>query len=151
MRLRLVLAALIACAASVPTYGQGSPVLQGSPAFDPRRLDPSVSVVISGGQWRVGTEGGNFRLVLLRGVEHPHGRIVVQWLQAQRAARRVIVHSSRDLDGIDERWMLEVPRLELRSGRWYAVISGTTDSGRIRRTWRFALDAPGQLREVQGL
>ena len=142
-----MLAALVAAAA--PAFGQGSPVLQGAPAFDPTRLDPSVAGVISGGQWRVASEGGSYRLILLRTADRPGGRVVVQWLQAQRTARRVIVHSSRDLTGIDERWVLEVPRLELRNARWLAVISGTTDSGRIRRTWRFALGAPGELRELQ--
>jgi hypothetical protein len=138
---------------ATPALGQGSPVLQGAPAampaFDPGRLDPSVAGVVTGGLWRVATEGGSYRLVLVRGWDRPGGRVVVQWLQAQRAAKRVIVHSSRDLQGIDERWTLEIPRLELRHGGWYAVVSGTTDSGRIRRTWRFALGAPGDLREVQ--
>lgn len=134
---------------AAPALGQGSPVLQGAPAFDPTRLDPSVAGVVSGGQWRVASEGGSFRLILLRTADRPGGRAIVQWLQAQRAARRIIVHSSRDLGAIDERWMLETPRLELRNGRWLAVITGTTDSGRIRRTWRFALGAPGELRELQ--
>jgi len=76
--------------------------------------------------------------------------MVVQWLQAQPSAKRVIVHSSRVVEGIDEAWALDVPRLELRRGVWTAVVVGTTDSGRIRRTWRFALEMPGKLREVQG-
>jgi hypothetical protein len=60
------------------------------------------------------------------------------------------VHSSRDVDAIPNgTWSLAAPRLELRGGHWYAVIVGTTDAGRIRRTWRFALDVPGKLREVQ--
>jgi len=146
----LALVALVAAVAS-PARGQGSPTLQGAPAaFDPARLDPSVSIVISGGYWQVGSERGTFRLVLLRSWDRPGGRVVVQWLQAQPAAKRVILHSSRDIEGIDERWVLDIPRLELRRGVWLAAIVGTTDWGRIRRTWRFALEMPGKLREVPG-
>lgn len=148
MKLSLVVAALVACIAA-PAHGQGSPTLQGVPKFDAARLDPSVWVVISGGQWQVGTQRGTFRLVLLRSWDRPGGRAIVQWLQAQPAAKRVIVHSSRDIEGIDERWVLDVPRLELRRGVWMAAIVATTDSGRIRRTWRYALQMPGSLREVE--
>ena len=150
MKFTLLVAGLLASLVA-RAHAQGSPTLQGSPAaFDPARLDPSVSVVISGGQWQVGTEQGNFRLVLLRTWDRPGGRVVVQWLQAQPLMKRVIVHSSRDIGGIDERWVLDMPRLELRRGVWVAAIVGTTDSGRIRRTWRFALEMPGRLREVDG-
>ncbi len=149
MKFTLLVTALIACLAA-PARAQGSPTLQGAAAaFDPTKLDPSVSVVISGGQWQVATERGSFRLVLLRSWDRPGGRMIVQWLQAQPIAKRVIVHSSRDVEGIDERWVLDIPRLEFRRGIWTAVIVATTDAGRIRRTWRFALGVPGRLTEVQ--
>jgi hypothetical protein len=147
VKLSLLVVALVACAAA-RAHGQGSPTLQGAPAFDPAKLDPSVSIVISGGAWQVGSERGNFRLVLLRTWDRPGGRIVVQWLQAQPAAKRVILHSSRDIEGIDDRWVLDIPRLELRRGVWVAAIVATTDSGRIKRTWRFALEMPGKVREM---
>jgi hypothetical protein len=150
VKFSLLVAALVVCS-TVRADAQGSPTLQGTPpSFDPSRLDPSVSIVISGGHWQVGTERGNFRLVLLRSWDRPGGRMVVQWLQAQPAAKRVILHSSRDIEGIDDRWVLDIPRLELRRGVWVAAVVATTDSGRIRRTWRFALDMPGKVRELGG-
>ena len=129
--------------APVPT-----PVMAG---FDPATLDPSVMLVLSGGRWEAGAQRGTFRVLLLRGDPGlARRRVVIQWLEEQPMTRRVVVHSSRDVDAIpNETWSLAAPRFEMRDRRWYAVIVGTTDGGRIRRTWRFALDAPGRLREVQ--
>jgi hypothetical protein len=144
----------MACATAA-SHGQG-PAQVSLPAslsagFDPATLDPSVILVISGGRWDTGAQRGSFRVVMLRsdpGLRR--SRIVVQWLEEKPGTRRIVVHSSRDVDAIpNEMWSLAAPRLELRDRRWYAVIVGTTDGGRIRRTWRFALDVPGKLREVQ--
>src|SRR5918992_3192460 len=120
--------------------------------FDPATLDPSVMLVISGGRWDTGVQRGSFRVLMLRGDLAPaRSRVVIQWLEEQPAmVPRIVVHTSRDVDAIPNgTWTLGAPRLELRGGHWYAVIVGTTDAGRIRRTWRFALDVPGKLREVQ--
>jgi hypothetical protein len=121
------------------------------PSYDAATLDPSVLLVISGGRWDTGAQRGGFRLVMLRGETGPTSRrFVVQWLEELPGSSRVIVRASRGADDIPlGTWVLGVPRLELRNGRWYAVVVGTTDGGRIRRTWRFALDVPGKLREVQ--
>ncbi len=138
--------------AQAPAHAQAPPSvpLPVPTAFDPATLDPSVSLVVSGGQWDTGAERGTFRLLLLRGWSRPGGRVVVQWLEVQPTAKALVLHSSREVDAIQEgRWVLGIPRLEKRNAHWYVVITGTTDAGRIRRTWRFALDAPGKLREVQ--
>lgn len=155
----LLVGALMACAmaashaqAPAPVAGAvRAPVPPVPAGFDPATLDPSVMLVISGGRWDTGAERGSFRVLLLRGDPgFTRSRVVIQWLEEQPATRRIAIHSSRDVDAIpNETWSLAAPRLELRAGRWYAVIVGTTDGGRIRRTWRFALDAPGRLREVQ--
>ncbi len=113
-------------------------------------VDPDVMLAISGGRWASGAQRGSFRLLLLR-ASWDHvvpSRFVVEWLEQQPAAKRVIVHAAREADAIPPGWALGVPQLEQRNGLWYAIVSGTTDAGRIRRTWRFALDAPGKLREV---
>jgi hypothetical protein len=147
---------LVACATAT-SHAQApaplpAPIPPLAPAgFDPATLDPSVMLVISGGRWDTGVQRGTFRVLMLRGELAPaRSRVVVQWLEEQPAlVRRIVVHSSRDVDAIPNgTWSLAAPRLELRGGRWYAVIVGTTDAGRIRRTWRFALDVPGKLREV---
>ena len=154
MKLRLV-AALLICGPTA-LHAQASArvaVATSAPTgFDPATLDPSVVLVISGGRWDTGVQRGTFRVLMLRGDLAPaRSRVVIQWLEEQPAmVRRIVVHTSRDVDAIPNgTWTLAAPRLELRGGHWYAVIVGTTDAGRIRRTWRFALDVPGKLREVQ--
>ena len=143
--------ALLACA-SAPCSAQaaGAPALSAN-AKEVVAVDPAVMLAITGGQWGGGGQHGSFRLLLLR-ANWDHvlpSRLVVQWLERQPSAKRVVVHASRDADAIPSGgWALGVPRLEQRNGGWYAVVTGTTDGGRIRRTWRFALDAPGKLREV---
>jgi hypothetical protein len=113
------------------------------------QVDPNVTLVLSGGRWETGRQRGSFRMVLVR----PNGqqvgsRVVIQWLE-EKAGHRLVLHSSRTLDAIPSTmWTIDMPRLERRDRVWYAVVPGTTDGGRIRRTWRFALDAPGKLREV---
>ncbi|MFN2567684.1 MAG: hypothetical protein ABR499_22040 [Gemmatimonadaceae bacterium] len=159
MKPGLLVAALIACTAA-PCSAQSTTAL-GTPApsaaapsaagFDPAKLDPAVRLALSGGRWQSGVQRGTFRLLLLRdGWDQVRNRLVIQWLEEQPAAKRVVVHSSRDVEAVaDGAWAIGVPRLELRSGQWYAVVTGTTDAGRIRRTWRFDLAVPGKLREVQ--
>jgi len=122
----------------------------GLNGHDAVTVDPSVMLAISGGKWAAGAQHGSFRLLLLR-ASWDHvvpSRLVVQWLERQPGAKRVVVHASRDADAIPPGWALGVPMLEERNRVWYAVITGTTDAGRIRRTWRFALEGPGKLREV---
>jgi hypothetical protein len=154
VKLRLVVGVLMVCA-TASSHAQASahaqPPAPAPAGFDPATLDPSVMLVISGGRWDTGAQRGSFRVLMLRGDLAPaRSRVVVQWLAEQPAARRITVHASRDVEAIPNgTWALTAPRLELRGGHWYAVIVGTTDAGRIRRTWRFALDAPGKLREVQ--
>ena len=155
MKVRSLVGLVVVCAATaadaqVPAQVR-APVPTPSPApFDPATLDPSVVLVISGGHWDTGSQRGTFRVLMLRGDMSPtRSRVVIQWLEEQPATRRIVVHSSRDVDAIpNQAWTLTAPRLEMRDRRWYAVIVGMTDGGRIRRTWRFALDAPGKLREV---
>jgi hypothetical protein len=157
VKLRLLVVVLLACATATSHAQAPAPLPAPLPAlvpavFDPATLDPSVMLVISGGRWDTGAQRGTFRVLMLRGELAPaRSRVVVQWLEEQPAVvRRIVVHSSRDVDAIPNgTWSLAAPRLELRGGHWYAVIVGTTDAGRIRRTWRFALDVPGKLREVQ--
>jgi hypothetical protein len=156
VRPSLLAAAVIACSAA-PALGQGSPTLQGrptsliAPAFDPTTLDPSVALVISGGRWDTGAERGTHRVLLLRDPANAARRqLVVQWIEEQSWPKRLLVRASSYADAIpDGVWVLAVPRLELRNGRWFVVIAGTTDAGRIRRTWRFDVAEPGKLREVQ--
>jgi hypothetical protein len=155
VRLHVLVGALIACA-SAASHAQApaqirAPVPVPPPAvFDPATLDPSVMLVVSGGRWDNGMERGTLRIVMLRGDPGPtRRRVVVQWLEEQPGTRKIVLHTSRDVDAIpNETWSLAAPRLELRDRRWYAVVIGTADAGRIRRTWRFALDVPGKLREV---
>jgi hypothetical protein len=151
VKLGLFVGVLIACATAA-SHAQAPASVPVPTGFDPATLDPSVMLVISGGRWDTGAQRGSFRLLMLRGELAPaRSRVVIQWLEEQPAVvRRIVVHSSRNVDAIPNgTWSLAAPRLELRGGRWYAVIVGTTDAGRIRRTWRFALDVPGKLREVQ--
>lgn len=162
MTLSFLAAALLACA-TTPCLGQTATVLPATlPAAGPVTetaatgndavtVDPAVMLAISGGRWASGGQHGSFRLLLLR-ASWDHvvpSRLVVQWLERQPGAKRVVVHSSRDADAIPAGWALGVPRLEERNGVWYTVVTGSTDAGRIRRTWRFALDGPGRLREVR--
>jgi hypothetical protein len=156
VKLRLLVGALLICATTTsraqgPAQASAQVHVPVAAAFDPATLDPSVMLVISGGRWDTGAQRGSFRVLMLRGDLAPaRSRVVIQWLEEQPAVvRRIVVHTSRDVDAIPNgTWSLAAPRLELRGGHWYAVIVGTTDGGRIRRTWRFALDAPGKLREV---
>jgi hypothetical protein len=152
VKLRLLVGVLMACATAVSHAQAPAQIPVPIPAgFDPATLDPSVMLVISGGRWDTGAQRGSFRVLMLRGDPGPmRSRVVVQWLEEQPGTRRIVVHSSRDVDAIPNGiWSLAAPRLELRDRRWYAIIVGTTDGGRIRRTWRFALEVPGKLREVQ--
>jgi hypothetical protein len=123
---------------------------QPTTALDVVQVDPTVTLVLSGGRWESGRHRGSFRMVMVRPVGEQIGsRVVVQWLE-EHPGRRMAVHASRNVDAIPaSMWAIGIPRLERRDRVWYAVITGTTDGGRIRRTWRFALDAPGRLREVQ--
>jgi hypothetical protein len=152
VKLGLLVGVLMTCATAASQAQVAAQVRAPVPAgFDPATLDPSVMLVMSGGRWEAGAQRGSFRVLLLRGDPGlTRRRVVVQWLEEHPTTRRIAVHSSRDVDAIpNETWSLAAPRLELRDRRWYAVIVGTTDGGRIRRTWRFALDMPGRLREVQ--
>jgi hypothetical protein len=140
-------------AASLPAAGTVAAPATATAANgnDAVTVDPAVMLAISGGKWASGGQHGSFRLLLLR-ASWDHvvpSRLMVQWLERQPGAKRVVVHSSRDADAIPAGWALGVPRLEQRNGVWYTVVTGATDAGRIRRTWRFALDAPGRLREVR--
>jgi hypothetical protein len=156
VRLSVLLAALVACAAA-PCFAQARPALAtAAPSpnlngHDALVVDPDVMLAISGGRWASGAQRGSIRLLLLR-ANWDHvvpSRLVVQWLEQQPGAKRVVVHASRDADAIPAGgWALGVPRLEQRNGVWHAVVTGAADAGRIRRTWRFALDIPGKLREV---
>jgi hypothetical protein len=157
VKFRLLVGALLVCAMA-SSQAQATAQVRApvhvplASAFDPATLDPSVVLVISGGRWDTGVQRGSFRVLMLRGDLAPaRSRVVIQWLEEQPAlVQRIVVHTSRDVDAIPNgTWSLAAPRLELRGGHWYAVIVGTTDAGRIRRTWRFALDVPGKLREVQ--
>jgi hypothetical protein len=152
VKLRLLVGLLVACAPAVSNAQVPAQVRAPVPAgFDPATLDPSVMLVISGGRWDTGAQRGSFRVVMLRGDPGlSRSRVVIQWLEEQPGTGRPVLHASRDVEAIpNETWALAAPRLELRDRRWYAIIIGTTDGGRIRRTWRFALDVPGKLREVQ--
>jgi hypothetical protein len=155
VRLPFLVGVLLA-SATAPLHAQAPaqaavPLPPAPAAFDPATLDPAVMLVISGGRWDTGAQRGTFRVLMLRGDLVPtRSRVVIQWLEENPGTRRVVVHSSRDVDAIPNgMWALAAPRLELRDRRWYAVIVGTTDGGRIRRTWRFALEMPGKLREVR--
>lgn len=144
-------AALLALGLASPARAQNIAAAQPVPVKnDPVQVDPNVTLVLSGGRWESGRHRGSFRMVLVRPVgERVGSRVVVQWL-AEEPGRPLTVHSSRAVDAIPATmWSIGVPVLERRDRVWYAVIPGTTDGGRIRRTWRFALDAPGKLREVQ--
>ena len=153
MRVRIARVALLACAAAAPVYAQApaAPIQQqGRAAFDAATLDPSVSLVFSGGRWVSGGQRGIFRVVVLRdGPDPRRSRVIVQWLDQHRQTGRTTIHASREVDVIPPGvWALDAPRLDLRSGQWLAILTGTTDAGRIRRTWRFDLSVPGKLREV---
>jgi hypothetical protein len=147
----------LACAtasleAQGPAQVRASVAAPPSVGFDPSTLDPSVVMVVSGGRWDTGAHGGIFRVLMLRGTPGlaARSRVVVQWLEEHPVSKRLTLYASRDVDAIpNQTWALAAPRLELRHAQWYTVIVGTADAGRIRRTWRFALDAPGRLREVQ--
>jgi hypothetical protein len=156
VKLRLLVGVLMTCATAASQAQVSAQVRAPVPApvsvgFDPATLDPSVMLVMSGGRWEAGAQRGTFRVLLLGGDPGlTRRRVVIQWLEEQPMTRRMVVHSSRDVDAIpNETWSLAAPRLERRDRVWYAVIVGTTDGGRIRRTWRFALGMPGRLREVQ--
>jgi hypothetical protein len=144
VRTRLLAAVLVLCAPvglRAQTSALGSAV----------SVDQSLTSVVSGGAWRIGTRHGSFRLLVFgRGWEHERSRLVVEWLEAQPARRRVVLYSARDVEAIpSEAWALDPPRLEFRDRSWYATVTGTTDGGRIRRTWRFELASPGVVREVR--
>ena len=119
-------------------------------AFDPSTLDASVSLVFTGGHWLAAGQRGTFRVLVLRDGADPRlSRVIVQWLEQHRQSRPTAIYASREVDAIPLGvWTLDTPRLELRAGQWLAVLTGTTDAGRIRRTWRFDLSVPGKLREV---
>jgi hypothetical protein len=140
---RLALAVgLIVCTPAV------SPA-QKSIGFDPSKLDPALTAVVSGGYWESGGRRGSIRLLVFNtGWESVRSRLVVQWIEEQPAKDRIIIHSSRDVEAIPgERWALAAPQLELRNRRWYVIVTGASDGGRIRRTWRFELAGLGVVRE----
>jgi hypothetical protein len=141
---RLLATALLLCAPAAALHGQ---TLAGSPV----RVDQSLTSVVSGGSWSIGPRRGSLRLLVFgRGWEHERSRLVVEWLEEQPARQRVVLYSARDVEAIpSEAWALEPPRLELRNRVWHATVTGTTDGGRIRRTWRFELASPGVVREVR--
>jgi hypothetical protein len=124
---------------------------QTAAAGSPSGVDQSLTSVVSGGSWRIGARRGTFRLLVFgRGWRHERSRLVVEWLETQPAKQRTVLYSARDIEAIPgEAWALDPPRLEFRDRSWYATVTGTTDGGRIRRTWRFELASPGVVREVR--
>lgn len=117
--------------------------------FDASKLDPALTAVVSGGYWESGGRRGSIRLLVFNtGWDHVRSRLVVQWIEEQPAKERILVHASRDVEAIpSEMWALAAPRLELQNKRWVVIVTGASDGGRIRRTWRFELAGLGVVRE----
>jgi hypothetical protein len=133
-------------------------VLVGAPAasfaqksigFDVSKLDPALTAVVSGGYWQSGGRRGSIRLLVFNtGWDNVRSRLVVQWIEEQPDKEQILIHASRDVEAIPgEKWALAAPRLELQHKRWYVVVTGASDGGRIRRTWRFELAGLGVVRE----
>ena len=140
---RLVLAiGLVACA---PTTS----FAQKQIGFDATKLDPALTAVVSGGYWESGGKRGSIRLLVFNtGWDNVQSRLVVQWIEEQPVKDRILVHASRDVEAIPgEMWALAAPRIELHNKRWYVIVTGASDGGRIRRTWKFELAGLGVVRE----
>jgi hypothetical protein len=123
---------------------------QKSIGFDASKLDPALTSVVTGGYWESGGKRGSVRLLVFNtGWQHVRTRLVVQWIEEQPATERIVIHASRDVEAIpSEMWALAAPRLELQNRRWYVIVTGASDGGRIRRTWRFELAGLGVVREM---
>lgn len=117
--------------------------------FDATKLDPALTAVVSGGYWESGGKRGSIRLLVFNtGWDNVQSRLVVQWIEEQPVKERILIHASRDVEAIpNEKWALAAPRLELQNRRWYVIVTGASDGGRIRRTWRFELAGLGVVRE----
>jgi hypothetical protein len=124
-------------------------VAQKSIGFDASKLDPALTSVVTGGYWESGGKRGSIRLLVFNtGWERVRSRLVVQWIEEQPAKERIVIHASRDVEAIPgEMWALAAPRIELQNRRWYVIVTGASDGGRIRRTWRFELAGLGVVRE----
>jgi hypothetical protein len=117
--------------------------------FDATKLDPALTAVVSGGYWESAGKRGSIRLLVFNtGWDNVQSRLVVQWIEEQPAKERILIHASRDVEAIPgQKWALAAPRLELQNRRWYVIVTGASDGGRIRRTWRFELAGLGVVRE----
>jgi len=117
--------------------------------FDVSKLDPALTSVVSGGYWESGGKRGSIRLLVFNtGWDNVRSRLVVQWIEEQPAKDRILIHASRDVEAIpSEMWALAAPRIELHNKRWYVIVTGASDGGRIRRTWKFELAGLGVVRE----
>ncbi len=122
---------------------------QKSIGFDASKLDPALTAVVTGGYWESGGRKGSIRLLVFNsGWDNVRSRLVVQWIEEERTKERIVIHASRDVEAIpNEMWALAAPRLELQNKRWYVIVTGASDGGRIRRTWRFELAGLGVVRE----
>ena len=122
---------------------------QKSIGFDVSKLDPALTAVVTGGYWESGGRRGSIRLLVFNsGWNSVRSRLVVQWIEEERSKERIVIHASRDVEAIpNAMWALAAPRLELQSKRWYVIVTGASDGGRIRRTWRFELAGLGVVRE----
>jgi hypothetical protein len=139
------LALAIGLIAGLPTLS----VAQKQIGFDVSRLDPALTSVVSGGYWESGGKRGSIRLLVFNsGWDHVRSRLVVQWIEEQPANDRILIHASRDVEAVpNEMWALAAPRIELQNKRWYVIVTGASDGGRIRRTWKFELAGLGVVRE----
>jgi hypothetical protein len=139
------LALVVVLLASTPAAA----LAQKSIGFDVSKLDPALTAVVTGGYWESGGRRGSIRLLVFNsGWDNVRSRLVVQWIEEEREKERILVHASRDVEAIpNEMWALAAPRFELQNKRWYVIITGASDGGRIRRTWRFELAGLGVVRE----
>ncbi len=130
----------------------GAPLLVS--AQDKRGLDPSVSSVISGGNWEQGKQHGTYRIIVHGGGfwRRVPSTLRVEWIieDAHTRARRVLTSSA--VDSIpDGAWSLSQPHFNCETGACRFTIYGVdpqTDQMK-GESWAIALRGPGQMSVVK--
>ena len=148
MRLTNLLVAAAAVALSSTLGAQ-----QATAPPDAPTVDPSVTTVISGGQWIASdSTSGAFRVIVRsEGWEEVRHRVFVEWLEDDAAQRTMRVRATRELGPLAERaWSLEAPQLTHRAGRWYVTVrAAMRPLAQTTRRFAFVIGAPGEIQRTQ--
>lgn len=144
-RLSLALTCLMLLALEVPKLSSAQDVKSTI-----EHLDPSVTFVVTGGQWHRGDDAGEVRIIIASaGFEHVTSALYVQWVLVDPDSHKMHVIQT---EGVKEfahgSWALTAPRINWHGENWNVTVDGADSRSESPRSarWRLDIGPPGEVR-----